>query len=229
MHFKLSKDNLKEFFLMLGSVFMMGFALSLLVLTNFGTDPWSAMNYGITRTLVNFFGSSISLFGLQIPITFGNYQVFINLLLLILIFFTFRTSIGFGTLGNMIVVGYTADFFSFIWHQVCRIPDTLPLATRLLILIPGVLLFVFSAATYMHSGLGMAPYDSIPFLIDHVIEKKTGKSHFKIVRYTQDFFCTFIAFLLGGEYGLMTILMDLLLAPTVSFVGNLFKHPKENE
>ena len=75
----------------------------------------------------------------------------------------------------------------------------------------------------------MAPYDSIPFLIDHVIEKKTGKSHFKIVRYTQDFFCTFIAFLLGGEYGLMTILMDLLLAPTVSFVGNLFKHPKENE
>lgn len=213
MKIHITREWLKSFLIMLCSVIIMGFSLSLLVMTHFGTDPFSAMNYGVSGLL---------------GLSFGNYQLILNLVLLALIILFYRSVIGWGTLGNMVIVGYTADLFSYIWHNVCNIPDQLDLSIRILILIPGILLFVFSAACYMHSGQGMSPYDALPFIIDESIMKRTnGKSHFKPIRFSQDFICTIIAIVTGGEYGIITFLMVILLAPTVQFVGNLF-HKKNS-
>lgn len=66
----LDKHWWKTFALMLISVIMMGLGVSLLVLTEMGTDPCSAMNYGIARTL---------------GLSFGNYQLLFNTVLLILV------------------------------------------------------------------------------------------------------------------------------------------------
>ena len=211
MSFKITRDNYKRILLMLISVIVMGFSLSVLVMTNFGTDPCSAMNYGVSGLL---------------GISFGTYQLLLNLCLIILVIICQPSLIGWGTLGNMIVVGYTADFFTWFWHHVWRIPASLPLAIRLLILIPGLILFVISAACYMQSGQGMAPYDGIPFILCEKIEEKTGKNHFRIIRLAQDFFCTMIGVLTGGAYGLMTFLMVLTLGPVVQAVGNLLNHTK---
>lgn len=208
MSFKITKESLRGFLLMLLSVCFMGFSLSLLVLTNLGTDPCSAMNYGISSHL---------------GISFGTYQVLMNLVLLIIVLLCKRSLIGWGTLGNMIIVGYTADFFSWFWHQVCHIPAYLPLQIRLAILIPGLFLFVISAACYMHSGQGMAPYDAIPFILSEKLEEKTRKNPFRIVRLCQDLLCTLIGVATGGTAGLMTFLMVLTLGPVVQFVGDLFK------
>ena len=207
-----SKEWCKTFLIMLISVITMGFSLSLLVLTHLGTDPCSCMNYGVSRL---------------IGISFGSYQFIFNLVLLIFVLLFYRSSIGWGTLGNMVLVGYTADFFSFIWRSLCHVPEQLSLPVRILILVPGILLFVISAAFYMNSGHGLAPYDALPFIIDESIMKKTGgKSHFKTIRFSQDLLCALIGALTGGEYGIITFLMVILLAPAVQIVGNLFhKHP----
>lgn len=205
--FKITKDNYKGCLIMLAGVIMMGFSLSLLVMTDFGTDPCSAMNYGISR---------------KIGLTFGTYQFLMNLFLLIFVLFLYRPGIGWGTVGNMVLVGYTTDFFTYIWHDVCGIPDTLPLVARCILLVPSLLLFVFAAAFYMQSGQGMSPYDAIPFIIDEFIQKRNGgKSHFRPVRFCQDLLCTMIGVLTGGTYGIMTFLMVILLAPVVQFVGDL--------
>ncbi|MDD7403001.1 MAG: hypothetical protein SO170_10770 [Butyribacter sp.] len=205
----LSKQWIQSFFIMLIAVLLMGFSLSLLVLTHFGTDPCSAMNYGISKL---------------IGISFGNYQVIFNLVLLIAVILFHRSSIGFGTLGNMFLVGYTADFFAYIWHNVCQIPQELPFGVRVGILIPALLLFVFAAACYMQSGQGMAPYDAIPFIIDEkIMEKTKGSSHFKPIRLSIDLLASLVGFFTGGEFGAITVLMVLTLAPTVQFVGTIFQ------
>lgn len=210
MHFQ-SKEWRKSFFTMLISVIVMGFALSLLVLTHWGTDPFSCMNYGVSRLL---------------GLSFGTYQLILNIILLVLIVLFYRSVIGWGTLGNMVLVGYTADFFAYIWHHIFHISDNLPVFLCIVLLIPGLILFVISAAYYMNSGQGMSPYDAIPFIIDGTIMEvtKSEKSHFKIIRYTQDILCTTIGFLTGGEVGAVTVLMVLLLAPTVQYIGQLFEH-----
>lgn len=206
--YHLTKDWWKTFALMLGSVILMGFGVSLLVLTEMGTDPCSAMNYGIARTL----GWS-----------FGNYQLLFNTVLLILVVVLDWKLIGTGTIGNMVVVGYSADFFGWLWHSVFHIPTHLPLAIRIAILVPALLLFVIAAASYMHSGHGMAPYDAVPFALTEKIKQKTGKDCFKPVRLSIDLIATVLGFATGGEVGVMTILMVVLLAPVVELVGHLFE------
>ncbi|MCD7826678.1 MAG: hypothetical protein LUH14_12070 [Clostridiaceae bacterium] len=226
MKFKLNRETAPHFLMMLGAVLMMGFSLSLLVLTHFGTDPCSAMNYGITRFAKMAFGERLTIGGFSFPITFGNCQLAFNLILLFFMLLFYRSVIGWGTLGNMILVGYTADFFSFIWHDVCRFPQTLDFSVRAAILFPALVLFVTAAACYMHSGQGMAPYDAIPFILDDIIQQKTGKKNFfKPIRYCLDFVCASIGFFTGGEFGAITVLMVLTLAPVVQFVGTLFKRP----
>ncbi len=205
----ITKSWIKTFCLMLVSVIMMGFGVSLLVLTRMGTDPCSAMNYGIART---------------IGISFGNYQLLFNVILLLLVIIGNRRLIGTGTIGNMVVVGYAADFFSWIWSNVCHIPADLPFTIRITILIPTLLLFVTAAACYMNSGHGMAPYDAVPFMISEKIEKKTKRKNvFKPIRLSLDLLATALGYFTGGEVGLMTILMVLLLAPVVEFVGKQFQ------
>lgn len=209
MNFKITKQWTKSFCFMLLSVILMGFSVSLLVLTRMGTDPCSSMNYGVARTL---------------GLSFGNYQLLFNLALLIFVLITDRTLIGTGTIGNMVVVGYTADFFSWIWSNVCHIPTDLPFAVRIGILLPTLLVFVAAAASYMNSGHGMAPYDAVPFILSNKLEKYTKRTGlFKPVRFTIDLLAMVIGYFTGGEVGLMTILMVLLLAPTVEYTGKLFQ------
>lgn len=157
----LDKHWWKTFALMLISVIMMGLGVSLLVLTEMGTDPCSAMNYGIARTL---------------GLSFGNYQLLFNTVLLILVILLDWRLIGTGTIGNMVVVGYSADFFGWVWTNVCHVPAHLPLAARIGILVPALLLFVVAAACYMHSGHGMAPYDAVPFAVTEKIRQKNGRN-----------------------------------------------------
>ena len=208
--FKFTKKWFKNFFLMLISVTTMGFGVSLLKLTHFGTDPCSAMNYGVAN---------------KIGLSFGTYQLLLNLVLLIfVILFNWRL-IGTGTIGNMVVVGYSADFFTKIWLDVCHIPTELSLGVRIVILIPTLIIFVIAAACYMNSGCGMAPYDAIPFIICSGIEKRGKKDWFKPVRFCLDLTAMLIGWFTGGETGLITVLMVITLAPTVAYVGEFFnKH-----
>ena len=100
MNFKITKEWTKSFFMMIIAVILMGMCVSMLVLSDMGTDPYSAMNYGISAKL---------------GMTFGNYQLISNLVLLVIVVIFERNLIGTGTLGNMILVGYSADFFTS-WH-----------------------------------------------------------------------------------------------------------------
>ena len=56
----ITKNRILRLLIMLIAVIMMGFSLSLLVMTKFGTDPCSSMNYGISGLL---------------HLSFGNYQL----------------------------------------------------------------------------------------------------------------------------------------------------------
>lgn len=210
MSFKITKQWIKKFLLMVISVTLMGFSVSLLVLTDMGTDPCSAMNYGVSA---------------KIGISFGTYQLLLNVVLLVFVLIFDRSLIGTGTIGNMVLVGYTADFCSnYLWNGLFHIPASLPLGTRIGILIPTLIVFVIAAACYMNSGCGMAPYDAVPFIINARLEKALNKENlFKFVRFFFDLCAMLIGIVTKGEAGLITALMVISLGPAVAYVGELFK------
>ena len=85
-------------------IFMVGIAVGLFKLAEMGADPFTAMNTGISSVL---------------NMQFGTLQLFVNAGILVLIFLFKRQFIGFGTIFNMVFVGYTADFVMWL---VCRSP-----------------------------------------------------------------------------------------------------------
>ncbi|SFR72492.1 YczE/YyaS/YitT family protein [Anaeromicropila populeti] len=183
----------------IAAVIMMGFSLSLLVNIDMGTDPCTSMNLGISNRL---------------GISLGNWQVLFNLVLLGIIIRYDRTKIGIGTLANMILVGYSMDFFRWFWNRTLPMSMFQLLAVRIGILIPVLSIFIIAAAVYMAVDLGTAPYDAIPF----IIAAKQKKIPFKLVRCCWDIAAAFLGYLLGSRVGMITVIMAFALGPVIAVV-----------
>lgn len=183
------------------AVIVMGFALSLLLLVDMGTDPCTLMNTSIAA---------------KIGMSLGNWQALLNIILLILVILFGGRNIGFGTLANMFLVGYSIDFFSYLWRMVLPEDLFVSMMVRILVLIPALTVFVLAAAVYMDVDMGTAPYDAIPIIISNHLKRVS----FRTVRMIFDFSVIGIGVLLGGKLGIVTILMALTLGPVISWVGN---------
>ncbi len=189
----------KELFWLLLSVIILGFCLSFLDKTSFGTDPCTTFNLGISKSL-----------GLSL----GNWQALFNSFLFLFVFLFGRDQIGWGTLANMFVVGYSYDFFS--WINGMLLPADLfdTMLNRLLITIPILALFIIAVAIYISIEQGIAPYDAIP----NMISKKLVNIPFKLIRMGWDISITILGVLLGEKIGLITIIMAFTIGPAISFV-----------
>ena len=140
--------------MVLGILFI-GLCVSFLRLSQFGVDPFSAMNLGIS----GFIGWS-----------FGTWQLLINAIILVVVFFQARSCIGVGTIINMIFVGYIADFICYVANDVVQIQMNLPL--RIIALLLAQLMASMGVALYMVANMGIAPYDSVATIIEKLTHQK---------------------------------------------------------
>lgn len=184
---------------MLGGVFFMGFFLSVLISIDLGTDPCACFCLGLAD---------------KTGILFGTMSLTVNLLLGVFVFFLDPKQIGFGTLGNMILVGYLSDFFRFVWGRVLPQDFFASDQVRFLLLIPALAGMVVSASCYMAADLGMAPYDAVPF----VICKFQKRLSFRWVRVIWDVLFIAGGFLLGSTVGIVTVAMAFLLGPVINYI-----------
>lgn len=182
------------------AVIVMGFSLSWLLLVDLGTDPCTLMNNSIANT---------------IGLSLGNWQALLNVVLLVIVVFFGGRNLGFGTLANMFLVGYSIDFFSWIWSMVLPEGFFESWVVRVCVLVPALIIFVLAAAVYMDVDMGTAPYDAIPM----IISKKMPKVSFRIIRILFDGIVTAIGVCFGGRLGIVTVLMVLTLGPVIEWVG----------
>ncbi|MCQ2521239.1 MAG: hypothetical protein MJ105_02575 [Lachnospiraceae bacterium] len=184
----------------LGVVFM-GFSLAFLIRCQFGTDPYTGMNLKASELL----GWS-----------FGNWQALLNTVMFILVLIFGRENIGLGTLCNMLLVGYCADFFGWLIDMI--IPETAfaVLGIRIAVFVPAILVFVIAAALYMDADLGSGPYDALVFIIS---KKLLPKVPFAPIRIVYDVLFIVFALILGGKFYIGTLVMALLLGPAITLVG----------
>ena len=181
------------------AVIFMGLSLSFLIRVNFGTDPCSTLNLGISSKL---------------GISFGTWQVIFNAILFFIVIIFDRSQIGWGTLANMLLVGYSSDFFSWVFDGLFPESPLTDMKIRILIIIPALILFVISAAVYMAVELGSAPYDAVVF----VISSKIKKVPFRFIRMAWDIAAAVIGYLLGSTIGIVTVAIAFALGPVITLV-----------
>lgn len=188
----------KSLVLVFISVIIMGFCVSFLNRCNFGTDPCTATNLSIAN---------------MIGVSLGNTQAVINIILLIVVFILDKSHIGWGTIANMFLVGYSFDFMNYITKDIIDPAWFTNMAVRIGVAIPVLAIFIFAASIYIAAMLGASPYDAMAF----IIADRQHKLPFKAVRMIYDGVFVVLGFVLGRQSGVITLAMAFLLGPMITW------------
>ena len=206
--------DIKRILICFVAVFGMGFFLSFLMLCNLGTDPCSFMNKAVS---------------LRIGMMFGTWQLIMNAVMLLIVIFFDRSNLGFGTIFNMVLVGYYVDFFDWLWGKVIPAKVFTDAATRWPIFLVALLCFIISAAVYINSDMGVSPYDALPKIITDKVTKHFPKIPKMLLRMAWDFSAIVVGILVGGKPVIGIVLMAIFLGPAISLVGKLFFAKKDKK
>ncbi|MBE5830234.1 MAG: hypothetical protein E7306_00665 [Butyrivibrio sp.] len=194
-------DFKKRLIVMNIGVFLMGLFLSLLIKVDLGTDPCTFMNWTISEKL---------------GILFGTWQLLLNVFLFIIVILFGRKYIGFGTIANMVFVGYIANFFKWLWEKT--LPDYIftDMPYRAVVFVLALFLFIISVSFYINANMGVAPFDAIPQIVSERVLKKVP---FAVIRMCYDFLVILVGIIFGGRPNIGIVLMAFFLGPVISVVG----------
>lgn len=214
-------DKIKEFFteyfkqpnfkkrliVMNIGVFLMGFFLSFLIKVDLGTDPCTFMNWTISE---------------KFGILFGTWQLLLNAVLFVFVILFGRNQIGFGTIANMVFIGYIVNFFNWVWEKTIPEYYFTDMPYRGVIFALALFCFIISVSFYINANMGVSPYDAMPQIISEKVLKKVP---FAVIRICYDFLVIVIGILFGGKPNIGIVLMALFLGPVITVVGKfLNKH-----
>ena len=176
----MNTKTMKIIMMLLGNL-LLGIAVAILRMSRFGTDPFTCMNLGVSGFL---------------NISFGTYQLLVNIILFIFVLWKGRSCIGAGTIVNMAGIGYIADFGVFVLTKCLGQPEMLSMQIRILLMIFAVTMCSFAAAMF--------------------IEKISNrKIPFKVARVLTDVICVAIGFLFGSIVGVATVITAFCMGPLI--------------
>ncbi len=190
--------------MMIIGVTLQGFGLSLLRQLDWGTDPCSLLTQGVES---------------HVPLSFGTCQLLCHLVTFAFVLRFDISYIGFGTVGNMVCLGYISDFFSWIWRLALPEDFFSRTAVRWGLLLPTLAVFIVGAATYMCAGLGSSPYDALPFILSNHFKKVP----FKAIRMAWDVAFMLGGILLGAKAGIVTVAVAFFLGPVISLLQRVLE------
>lgn len=200
---KLNRQMAKRLGMMLVGVFCMGFAVTIYNKTQFGTDPFTCLNIGISDTL---------------HIQFGISQLVVNCIVIVFGLLFGRHLIGIGTLLNMVCVGFIADFCTFVYDKFFPDPETLTVKIIMFVLV--VIIHSFGGSIFFTAALGVGAYDILGF----VLAEKT-KINYRWCRVTTDVLCVIGGISLGSIVGVGTIVTAFFMGPLIQFFTDHFSLP----
>lgn len=193
---KKNKLGLRIFLSAFG-VFIMGFGMSVLEKLNFGTDPYTCMNNGLSMLL---------------GISLGTAGLLVSAIMLVFVVIFDISKLGLGTLFNMVGFGYSIDLFRVIWKHIGFTGIENPVL-RYILLAVMLLIFIVAVSVYLAADLGSAPYDALPEIISSF-----SKIRFVFVRMCWDICAVAIGFCLGSAVGITTLVCAFFVGPAAAIV-----------
>ncbi|MGH4122236.1 MAG: YczE/YyaS/YitT family protein [Clostridium sp.] len=171
--------------------------------TQLGNDPIGIVYDGVRA----FWGLSY----LQL----GYVSNFINIGLLLILYLFGRKYLNVGTFLYLIPYGV---FISIGSHLYPHIFTSDALGIRLLAGGFGCLIYYIGISLFVASNIGVDPFNG--FML--TIRDKTGWSISRS-KITMDIVLTIIGFLLGGKFGIITIVTAITTGPAIQFFSGIFK------
>ncbi len=178
-----------------------GLSLTLLLRADLGLDPWDVFHQGLAETV----GWSL---GMTIVLT--SFAV-------LLAWIPLHERPGVGTVANAIVVGLGVELFSAL------IPEIDPLWMRWALLALGVVGNGIATGMYIGAGMGPGPRDGLMT----GIARRRGS--IRVVRTSIELAVLIIGIVLGGTFGIGTVIYALAIGPLAHIFLPIFARVASGE
>ena len=173
--------------------------------------------YGITLALyAGFGGATLAVLWQGISRTFhisiGMASLIVAIVMIVFAFFYDRSQIHIGTILYQIVYSLCVDLFANAHVYSTH------LWVNALIMLLGVLLFAVGTGFYAAASLGRGSYEALTFSL----AEKNGWQ-VKVVRMILDIVMVIAGVLLGGKFGICTIVTIIISGPVIQFTASKTK------
>lgn len=196
---KIDAQMKRRILMTIAGVSISGVSVGLFSASGMGYDPFQVFAHGTWTEFDAVAGRSFS---------YGLYYMALSLIMLVVVAAVNRKLMGPGTLFNLFLVGYIADFSGFVCKTLFPEPG---LVTRLLLLASGIVIMCLSSALYYVANLGVSVYDAVAL----TITEKESRVSFRWCRIACDLVCVLIGFHFGAAVGLGTIVTAFFMGPLI--------------
>ena len=183
-------------------VLLCGVCVAMFGFSAFGMDPFQSFAHGVWSLT---------------PLGYGTFYMLLNALLLVFMFFFARRKIGLGTLINLFLLGYVAEYFTGLFASLFPQPSLL---TRCLFLAAALVFMCFSSSLYFVADMGVSTYDFIALTL-----AEATPVPFQYLRIGTDLICVLTGFVLGQTIGIGTVLTAFFMGPVIAFFNRTVSEP----
>jgi len=168
-----------------------GLSMAFMVQSDLGLNPWDVCHQGLAKVTGISFGWVVILLGIPI----------------LLLWIPLRQRPGFGTIANLVVIGFVVD------RALALLPEGAGIPARVGYLAAGILVNGLATGLYIGAAMGPGPRDG---LMTGLV-KRFPRLSIRLVRTTIELSVLGVGFLLGGTVGLGTVAYALAIGPLVQF------------
>lgn len=173
--------------------------------------------YGITLALyAGFGGATLAVLWQGLSKTFhisiGMASLIVAIVMIVFAFFYDRSQIHIGTILYQLVYSFCVDLFANAHVYSAH------LWINVLIMLLGVMLFAVGTGFYAAASLGRGSYEALTFSL----AEKNGWQ-VKVVRMVLDIVMVIAGVLLGGRFGICTIVTIVISGPVIQFTASKTK------
>jgi uncharacterized membrane protein YczE len=168
---------------------LFGVGIGLMLQSGLGVPPWDVLHQGLATRL---------------GLTVGIWSIIVSAAVLLL-WLPLGEPYGLGTLLNAVIIGVVLDLTAIV------LPDASSTLVAWVMLLGGTLLIGVASGLYIGANLGPGPRDGLMTGI-----AKRGPS-IRLTRATIEIAVLIIGWLMGGTFGVGTIVFAVAVGPLVQF------------
>jgi uncharacterized membrane protein YczE len=177
-----------------------GVSMAFMIESGLGLNPWDVFHQGLSDVTGISFGWVVILLGIPI----------------LLLWIPLRQRPGFGTIANLVVIGFAVD------GALALLPAGGSMPARIAYLLAGIALNGVATGLYIGSRFGTGPRDGLMT----GVARRFPKLSIRLVRTTIELSVLGVGFLLGGTVGVGTIAYALAIGPICQLTIPLFTVPE---
>jgi uncharacterized membrane protein YczE len=176
-----------------------GISMAFMVESDLGLNPWDVFHQGVSKATGISFGWVVLLTGIPV----------------LLLWIPLRQRPGFGTIANLVVIGFAAD------GALAVLTPGGSMAMRITYLVVGIALNGVATAMYIGARFGPGPRDG---LMTGIVNRWPRLS-IRVVRTSIEVLVLGVGVLLGGTIGFGTVAYALGIGPLVQLFMPVFAVP----